>query len=213
VAKSLWRPTENNAAENDVAENTHPDNDDNDESTANLGTPFPSSITSIVTVPTSTNRRESIMGFTPTLRPAFTNYTPTDSDTDAEDDFVLRHARGRLVYVRRALLRLEDQWGAVDRWAARFVQQWPTMKTESAPRVASWFASVRHQAQMGRHIIQDLARVMDGEMPSETEWRDIWLEAYQLLGMLYAGVLGLELRLDIAERWHGGDHFDIQIFV
>ena len=54
---------------------------------------------------------------------------------------------------------------------------------------------------------------MDGEMPSETEWRDIWLEAYQLLGMLYAGVLGLELRLDIAERWHGGDHFDIQIFV
>ena len=50
-------------------------------------------------------------------------------------------------------------------------------------------------------------------MPSETEWWDIWLEAYQLLGMLYAGVLGLELRFDITERWHGGDHFDIQIFV
>jgi hypothetical protein len=86
VAKSLWRPTENDAAENDVAENdTYPDNG---ESTANLGTPFPSSITSIVTVPTSTDRGESIMGVTPTLRPAFTNYTPTGSDTDAEDDFV-----------------------------------------------------------------------------------------------------------------------------
>jgi hypothetical protein len=186
---------------------------DNGESTANLGTPFPSSVTSIVTVPTSTDRGESIMGVTLNLRPAFTNYTPTGSNTDAEDDFVLRNARGHLVYVRRALLRLEDQWGPVDRWAAQFMQQWPTMKTESAPRIASWFASIRQQAKMGRHIIQHLARVMDGEMPSETEWRDIWLEAYQLLVTVYAGVLGLELRLDIAEHWHGGDHFDTQIFV
>ena len=184
---------------------------DDDESTADPGTLFPSPI---VTVPTSsTNRRESIMGVTPTSRPAFTDYTPTVSDTNAADDFVLRNARGRLVYIRRALLRLEDQWGTVDRWAAQFVQQWPSMKTESAPHVASWFASIRHQAQMGRHVIQYLARVMDGEMPSESEWRDIWLEAYQLLVTVYAGVLGLEFRLDIAERWHGSDHFNTQIFL
>ena len=89
---------------------------DNDKSTANPGTPFLSSITSIVTVPTSsTDHGESIMGVTPTLRPAFTDYTPTVSDTDSADDFVLCNAQGRLVYVHCALLHLEDQWGAVDR--------------------------------------------------------------------------------------------------
>jgi len=66
---------------------------------------------------------------------------------------------------------------------------------------------------MGRHIIQYIAQVMDGEMLSESEWWDIWLEACQLLVTVYGGVLGLELRLDITERWHGSDHFDTQIFL
>ena len=151
------------------------------------------------------------MGVTPTLRPAFTSYTSSDSDSEAADDFVFRNARGRLVYIRRSLLRLEDQWGTVDRWAARFGQQWPSMKTESAQRIASWFASMRSQAQMGWHIIQHLARVMDGEMPSESEWRNIWVEAYQLLVSVHAGVLGLELRLEMAERWYGSDYCEGQI--
>jgi hypothetical protein len=34
-------------------------------------------------------------------------------DGDASDDFMLRKARGRLVYIRRALLLLEEKWGAV----------------------------------------------------------------------------------------------------
>ena len=122
--------------------------------------------------------RKSITRVTPTLRPAFTNYTPTDSDTNAEDDFVLHNAWGHLVYVHHVLLCLEDQWGAVDKWAALFAQQWPTMRTESVPHIASWFVSICHQVQMGRHIIQDLAQVMYGEMPSETEWWDICLQSY-----------------------------------
>jgi hypothetical protein len=42
---------------------------------------------------------------------------------------------------------------------------------------------------------------MDGELPTVDEWRMLWLEVYQLLETVYAGVLGLELRLDLAERW------------
>ena len=45
---------------------------------------------------------------------------------------------------------------------------------------------------------------MDGELPQVNEWRELWLEAYQLLEMVCAGVQGLELSLDLAEHWNGG---------
>ncbi|KIM71119.1 hypothetical protein PILCRDRAFT_17361 [Piloderma croceum F 1598] len=36
-------------------------------------------------------------------------------------------------------------------------------------------------------------------MPTVDKWRGLWLELYQLLGLVYTGVLGLELSLDLAE--------------
>ena len=47
---------------------------------------------------------------------------------------------------------------------------------------------------------------MDGELSAVEEWRNLWLEAYQLLEMVYAGVLGLELSLDLAERQRDSLH-------
>jgi hypothetical protein len=143
-----------------------------------------------------------------TFRPAYmSGYSSSDSDA-AADDFSLRSAAGRLIYVRRKLFLLEKRWGTVDGWPISFGQKWLSMRSSSAQEVALWFDSIRHQAQTGRHIIGYLARVMDGEMPTIGEWKDLWLEAYQLLGMVYSGVLGLEHRLDLAERWYGVRHAD-----
>jgi len=121
-------------------------------------------------------------------------------DGDASDDFMLRNARGRLVYIRRALLLLEEKWGTVARWPASFGREWVSVKASAAQQISSWLDSTRNQVLAGRRIIKDLARVMDGELPAVEEWRNLWLEAYQLLEMVYAGVLGLELSLDLAER-------------
>jgi len=40
-------------------------------------------------------------------------YPTSDADEDTSDDFVLHNARGHLVYIRRALLLLEEKWGTV----------------------------------------------------------------------------------------------------
>ena len=45
-------------------------------------------------------------------------------------------------------------------------------------------------AQAGRQIIGYLVWVMDGEMPAVGEWQDLWLEAYQLLGMHCGTITG-----------------------
>jgi hypothetical protein len=128
-------------------------------------------------------------------------YPTSDSDEDTLDDFVLRNARGRLVYIRRALLLLEEKWGTVARWPVNFGQEWVSVRTNGAQQIALWFNSIRIQVLAGRRVIRYLARVMDGELPTVDEWRMLWLEVYQLLETVYAGVLGLELRLDLAEHW------------
>jgi hypothetical protein len=135
------------------------------------------------------------------------------SDGDASDDFVLRNARGRLVYIRRALLLLEEKWGAVARWPASFGREWVSVQASAAQQISSWLDSARIQVLAGRRIINDLARVMDGELPAVEEWRNLWLEAYQLLEMVYAGVLGLELSLDLAERQNSGIHLQAVLVI
>ena len=92
------------------------------------------------------------------------------------------------------------------------------MRTSSPQEVALWFDSVWHQAEKGQHVVGHLAQVMDREMPMVAEWRDLWLEAYQLMGFVYSGVLGLEQRLDLAEHWYGvGNtghlHFESQLII
>ena len=81
-----------------------------------------------------------------------------------------------------------------------------SVQTSAAQQISSWLDSTRNQVLAGRRIIKDLARVMDGELPAVEEWRNLWLEAYQLLEMVYAGVLGLELSLDLAERQRDSLH-------
>jgi hypothetical protein len=141
------------------------------------------------------------------------NYLASSLDGDASDDFMLRNARGHLVCIRRALLLLEEKWGAVARWPASFGREWVSVQASAAQQISSWLNSARIQVLAGRRIVNDLARVMDGELPAVEEWRNLWLEAYQLLEMVYAGVLGLELSLDLAERQNSGIHLQAGLVI
>src|ERR1700683_5209370 len=108
-----------------------------------------------------------------------------------------------MVYTRHVLLQVEEQWGTIDRWPVTFHQEWSYVKTTRPDEVATWFESIRSKAKTGRQVIGYLAWVMDGDMPTIDEWRDLWLEAFQLLGMMYTGVQGLEQGLELTERWYG----------
>jgi hypothetical protein len=130
-------------------------------------------------------------------------YSAEESDGDPTDDFVLRSAKGRLVYIHRALHALESKWGAVDTWPANFVRDWLKVSVKGAREVALWCNSIRSQVQMGRRLIRHITRVMDGEMPTMEEWRNLWLECCMLLEVIYTSVVGLEQKLDLVERQYG----------
>jgi hypothetical protein len=124
-----------------------------------------------------------------------------ESEGDPADDFVLRNAQGRLVYIRHALHVLESKWGAVDTWPSSFGQEWLKISAKEAHEVASWCHSIRIQVQTGWRLIGYITRVMDGEMPTVEEWRNLWLECCQLLKIMYTSILGLEHKLDLVERY------------
>ncbi|KIM73105.1 hypothetical protein PILCRDRAFT_829361 [Piloderma croceum F 1598] len=136
--------------------------------------------------------------------PAVTHTIPCHFDEESEgdpaDDFVLRNAQGRLVYIRHALHVLESKWGAVDTWPSSFGQEWLKVSAKEAHEVASWCHSIRIQVQTGWRLIRYITRVMDGEMPTVEEWRNLWLECCQLLKIIYTSILGLEHKLDLVER-------------
>jgi hypothetical protein len=72
--------------------------------------PVHSRISADIRTSTSTVFSGTAMGAT-AFEPAFTSgYSTSDSDS-AADDFSLRTAQGRLVYICRKLLSLEEQWG------------------------------------------------------------------------------------------------------
>lgn len=210
IAKSLWQPTPDDTY-NDVNDS------DPDHGTITSDTPPPPTLipvhsfsNSTSTAPThpATSNDGGNTTFTtwPTPTLAHWSMLSDPASEDAEDDFVLHSARGHLTHIRRSLLVLEEDWGPVDRWPASFRQEWSCIMTNGAQQVVSWFNAIRHQVHSGRRIIRNLARVMDGEMPTVDEWRGLWLESYQLLGLVYTGVLGLELSLDLAERWYSTSH-------
>jgi hypothetical protein len=139
---------------------------------------------------------------TPAVTHAIPCHFDEESEGDPADDFVLRNAQGRLIYIRHALHVLESKWGAVDTWPSSFGQEWLKVSAKEAHEVASWCHSIRIQVQTGWRLIGYITRVMDGEtVPTVEEWRNLWLECCQLLKIMYTSILGLEHKLDLVERY------------
>ena len=185
--------------------NGKPDDNDNSNSNSNPTTSRPTLIPVTTNPIVGTSTTAATLAVMPARAPF---YPGAELNEDPVDDFMLQNAQGRLLYICHALLVLEENCGAVDRWLANFAEEWLSVRANGAHQVALWFCTVRKQVQKGWHLIRCLARVMDGEMPTVDEWQSLWLEAYQLLGMIYAGVVGLEQKLELVERSYGVAHID-----
>lgn len=216
-AKGRARTSKNRALAKMMRE---PKTDEDDEPELDMNQTLPSSPPTLVPAPLAAvqrcTRAHTPLNSIGTANTVGTNYSsvtylaisehqlPPNEDNPA-DDFVIRSARARMAFIRRALLQVEDELGAIDRWPVAFSQEWAAMQMSGPREVTAWFESIRGKAQTGRRIISYFGRVMDGEMPSVDEWRNLWLEAYQLLGTVYTGVLGLEQRLEFTELYYRSD--------
>jgi hypothetical protein len=134
--------------------NSEPDDNNNSNSNSNSTTSRPTLIPVTTNPIVGTSTTASTLAVMPACAPF---YPGAESDEDPADDFVLQNTRGRLLYIRRALLVLEENCGAVDRWPANFAEEWLSVRANGAHRVASWFCTVQKQVQKGRHLIRCLA--------------------------------------------------------
>jgi hypothetical protein len=108
-------------------------------------------------------------------------------------------ARQRLAHIRRILLAMESKWGTIDRWGLEFMIDWNRIKVKGVDEVMGWFDQMMQRICLGRRVLGCLGRVMEGEMPIDVEeWRDLWVQAYQLTSIFNTGFLSLQHRLDLA---------------
>ncbi|KIM71681.1 hypothetical protein PILCRDRAFT_820868 [Piloderma croceum F 1598] len=113
------------------------------------------------------------------------------------DDWLSLSASRRIAALRRWMLDMEWNWGAIADWPARCTREWDIMKERDTGSVTEWLDESTRKATAGRQIIAYLALVMEGQLPTDVEiFRDLYLQSHQLTGDFYSAVIGLELTLD-----------------
>jgi hypothetical protein len=96
-------------------------------------------------------------------------------------------------------LAIESKWGTIDCWGSEFMINWNRIKVKGVDEVMGWFDQMMQRICLGRRVQGWLGRVMDGEMPVDIEeWRDLWVQAHQLMSIFNTGFLSLQHRLDLA---------------
>jgi hypothetical protein len=95
---------------------------------------------------------------------------------------------------------METELGATDQWANRLAQDWVAVQNSDREVVKDWLSKSRSTIQSARRLILFLGYLMEDTGGSLTmeECRDLWIEANHLSATVYKGVLGMELRLDLA---------------
>jgi hypothetical protein len=94
---------------------------------------------------------------------------------------------------------MEMEWGAVDRWPVKFSRDWESVRGGGSEVVFTWFEKVKAVIFGGRKAIIFLDRILEGDgFRTTDEYRNFWLEVYQLAASIFNGVLGLEHKLDFA---------------
>lgn len=113
------------------------------------------------------------------------------------NDWVSLSASRRIAALRRWMLDMEWNWGAIADWPARCTREWGTMKERDSGSVTEWLNESMRKAAAGRQILAYLRLVMEGQLPTDVEiFRDLYLQSHQLTGNFFSAIIGLELALD-----------------
>lgn len=98
--------------------------------------------------------------------------------------------------LRRWVLDIEWEWGAIDRWPARYAEEWSIIRDQDEVSLRSWLDQGKKKAATGRQVLEYLGHVMEGHLHDDIEeWRDLYTQGYQLAARLYSGIIGLEIQL------------------
>lgn len=129
--------------------------------------------------------------------PPCANISGPPVPTDILQDWALWSARRRMVALRRWMLDLEWEAGALDRWPAVFKDEWLAINQRSHQSSNQLILEAAEgKVTTGKLMLAYLGRVMDGELSGDLEeCRDLALQIHQLSKTLHSVVIGLEVSL------------------
>ncbi|KZP10197.1 hypothetical protein FIBSPDRAFT_899895 [Athelia psychrophila] len=134
--------------------------------------------------------------------PPCANISGPPVPTDILQDWALWSARRRMVALRRWMLDLEWEAGALDRWPAVFKDEWLAINQRSHQSSNQLILEAAEgKVTTGKLMLAYLGRVMDGELSGDLEeCRDLALQIHQLSKTLHSVVIGLEYSISLRNQ-------------
>lgn len=81
-------------------------------------------------------------------------------------------------------------------WPAILAEQSGDVRHRGAAAVVAWIEQEQMKVSAGHLLLGYMGRVLEGEMTTDIEeWRDVFMQTYQLMLVLAPGVVGLEQAL------------------
>lgn len=129
------------------------------------------------------------------VEPAGLN-SPAPPTIPYSEDWPKWSARQRMAAIRRLQVDIEWRWGSIDEWALSFSAEAGSLRHRGIEGALAWMGEQTGKVSAGRLLLGYIGRVMEGNMSEEIEdWRDIFLQSYQLMYSLAPAVVGQERAL------------------
>lgn len=98
--------------------------------------------------------------------------------------------------IRRLHVDVEWRWGSIDEWTLVFSAEAGSLRHMGIEGALDWMREQNAKVAAGRLLLGYIGRVMEGNMSEEIEdWRDIFLQSYQLMYSIAPGVVGQQRAL------------------
>lgn len=129
------------------------------------------------------------------VKPAGLN-TPAPPVIPYCEDWPTWSARQKMAGIRRLHVDVEWRWGSIDEWTLVFSAEAGSLRHMGIEGVLGWMREQDAKVTAGRLLLGYIGRVMEGNMSEEIEdWRDIFLQSYQLMYSIAPGVVGQQRAL------------------
>lgn len=134
----------------------------------------------------------------PTLRP-LSHWGNKTVDFPLARQFYAEDLRGRIAFADTMLTSMEDEWGSIATWEARFWQELSMAEAEEREAWQTWFNDRWDFVRRGRTALSYLDHITDGtDIMEDDDPTGIHTATLQLTTLLLTAMLGLEYRLSTA---------------
>lgn len=130
-----------------------------------------------------------------------------DSDNDLDFSMFAPSAQTKLSHLRKRILSWNVEWGRIREWSKVFEEEYKLAWQEG--RAEQWCGDVQSTVDEGRSLLEELKKVLDGDLPEDPLFiRDIWRSEQELAESLHEGMTILIARLCVVAPTKGEDFGD-----